>query len=64
MGLAETHRQTIHASCSYSLDDIVWNARFADVLRLRDDGVREIDYTNFHEVVPIPAPHAADRPGA
>lgn len=64
MGLDETHGQTIHASCSYSLDDIVWNARFADVLRLRDDGVREIDYTNFHEVVPIPAPHAADRPGA
>lgn len=50
-GLDETMGQTIHARYRYGLDDIVWNARFADVFELQADGKRVLNYTHFHEVV-------------
>lgn len=50
-GLDETTGQTIHTRYTYALDDIVWNARFADILTLTDDGTRELDYSKFHEIV-------------
>lgn len=53
-GLDETTMQTIAARWRYSLDDIVLNHRFADVLRVHDDGTRIIDYDRFHELIPIP----------
>jgi inward rectifier potassium channel len=43
--------KTIHARYRYALDDIVWNARFADVLTVLEDGTRQVDYQRFHEVV-------------
>jgi inward rectifier potassium channel len=43
---------TIHARHRYALGDIVWNARFHDVLSFRPDGTRVIDYRHFHEVLP------------
>jgi inward rectifier potassium channel len=49
-GLDETIGQTIHARHTYKLDDIVYNARFADVLTIEDDGTRTIDYAGFHDV--------------
>ncbi len=49
-GLDATMGQTIHASTRYALDDIVWNARYADVLITKGD-LRQIDYTHFHELV-------------
>jgi inward rectifier potassium channel len=52
-GFDETIMQSIHARYAYSLDDIVPNARFADILTVRPDGTRVLDYTRFHEVVPI-----------
>lgn len=50
-GLDETLMQTIVARYRYQLDDIVPNARFADILLIRDDGVRVIDYDKFHDIV-------------
>ena len=55
-GLDEAMGQ-IHAQHSYRLDTIVTNVRFVDVLNLRPDGVREIDYRQFHDVVPLAAEH-------
>ncbi|HEY4395117.1 MAG TPA: ion channel [Polyangia bacterium] len=52
-GLDETIGQTIHVRKQYVLDDIVANARFADVLSTHPDGRRVIDYRKFHDVVPI-----------
>jgi len=52
LGLDELFAQTIHARHRYGADDIVWNARLADILFR--DGRREIDYTHFHDVVPLP----------
>ncbi len=49
-GVDETRAQTIHARVRYSLDDIVPNARFADILRVEPDGSRIIDYDRFHDI--------------
>lgn len=49
-GLDETLGQQIHARYTYRLDDIVYNARFVDVVSVRSDGVRHIDYAGFHDV--------------
>lgn len=50
-GLDETLGQQIHARHVYSIDDIVWGAHFSNVLTMLPDGRREIDYTEFHEIV-------------
>jgi inward rectifier potassium channel len=49
-GLDETIGQPIHARHRYGLEDIVWNARYADVLTIEADGTRTIDYATFHDV--------------
>jgi inward rectifier potassium channel len=49
-GLDETIGQAIHARHRYSPDDIVWNARHADVLTIEPDGTRTLDYAAFHDV--------------
>lgn len=54
-GLDETLAQTIHTRYRYRLDDIVENARFADILRLAGDE-RVIDFDKFHDIVMIPEP--------
>ena len=50
----ETIGQSVHTRCQYTLDDIVYNARFADIISSDPDGTRQIDYTKFHEVIPLP----------
>ena len=50
-GLDETIGQVIHVRRQYELDDVVPNARFADVLSSHPDGSRIIDYRKFHDVV-------------
>ncbi|MGA7621173.1 ion channel [Candidatus Binatus sp.] len=49
-GLDETFSQTIHARHTYELGEIMWGARFADVLILDPDGSRSIDYSHFDDV--------------
>jgi inward rectifier potassium channel len=49
-GLDETIAQVIHARYRYGVGDIVPNARFVDVLVLRDDGTRVIDFDKFHDI--------------
>jgi inward rectifier potassium channel len=60
-GLDETVSQMIHARHSYGLEEIIWGARFADVLTLHPDGSRSIDYTRFDDVemlTPLTREHA------
>jgi inward rectifier potassium channel len=52
-GIDSTFAQSIYARHSYVADEILWNRRFADVLRQLDDGTRVIDYRRFHEVIEI-----------
>ncbi len=47
-GVDQTISTRIHASHTYSLDDIVDGARFVDILSRRADGVQVINYRNFH----------------
>ena len=58
MGFDETIGQTIHARTDYALSDIVAGARFADVLGSDARGRFQIDYSKFHDVVPVPVPSA------
>ncbi len=49
-GIDDTYVQTIHARTSYLPDEIVWQARLADIFTVDDKGRRAIDYNRFHEV--------------
>lgn len=50
-GLDESFGQTVHARHSYAADEIVWGARFVDILSRAPDGRRQVNYTHFHDVV-------------
>jgi len=51
-GIDESFSQTVNARHSYTTDEIVWGARFVDILSRLPDGRRRVDYTHFHDVVP------------
>jgi inward rectifier potassium channel len=51
-GLDETMMQIVHSRRSYSMQEVAWNARFADVIGTLPDGRQGVDYTKFHDVVP------------
>jgi inward rectifier potassium channel len=57
-GLDETFAQTVHSRYSYQPGDLVWHARFADILHTGEDGRSHVDYTYFHDVKPLEAPRA------
>ncbi|HYQ82386.1 MAG TPA: potassium transporter, partial [Anaeromyxobacteraceae bacterium] len=54
-GYDESLAQTVYARHAYRADQVVWGARFSDVLVRLPDGGRAIDYRRFHEVAPIDA---------
>jgi inward rectifier potassium channel len=51
-GLDATFASTIHARHIYHSDDVVFGARFADVLSNAPNGRLVLDYRKFHDVVP------------
>ncbi len=51
-GFDETLGQTVHSRYGYEFGEVVWGARFADVITVEADGTRVIDYRRFHDVVP------------
>ncbi|MEY3867395.1 MAG: hypothetical protein RLZZ338_1286 [Cyanobacteriota bacterium] len=52
-GLDETVSQTIHARHSFIADEILWNYKFVDILSTTPDGRGMINYTRFHDVIPL-----------
>lgn len=52
-GIDETLSQTIHARHFYAHADVVWNARFADMISRLPDGKRAIDFAKLHEYEPL-----------
>jgi len=53
-GFDETFSQTVHARSSYLAEEIVWNARFADIFnRPADDGLLTIDVRKLHSIEPV-----------
>jgi len=51
VGLDDGLAQTIHARHTYRGENVVWNARLADVLSTDEQGRGVVDYTRFHDVV-------------
>jgi inward rectifier potassium channel len=51
VGLDSTLSQTVHARHTYTAADIVWGARFADVVSRLPAGGRRVDLARFHDVV-------------
>jgi inward rectifier potassium channel len=52
-GIDETVAQTVHARHLYFVRQILWNYQFADIFSKTAQGQRVIDYTHFHDVVPL-----------
>jgi inward rectifier potassium channel len=55
VGLDDTSMQPVHASHRYFANQIVWNARLADVLSEGEDGALVLDLRLFHQVEPVAA---------
>ncbi len=51
-GTDDTSLQPVHARRRYTMKDILWGSRLADVLRERPDGRLELDVRKFNDVVP------------
>ena len=62
IGLDDAFNQTIHARHAWSLDEIVWNARFVDIMGALPDGRQGVDYRHFHDVVPLGGQSVPGRP--
>ncbi|HEU4383155.1 MAG TPA: ion channel [Anaeromyxobacteraceae bacterium] len=69
-GYDESLAQTVYARHVYTPDQVVWGARFRDIMVFLPDGLRAIDYRRFHDVVPLgagdgnaPAPGPERTPG-
>ena len=52
-GIDETVSQTIYARHTFVAHEILWNVRFVDIVSRSKDGERSIDYTRFHDVMPV-----------
>jgi len=62
-GFDESLSQSVHARHGYGPSDLVWGARFEDILGQLPDGRQAIDYRKFHDVVPLePAREPAREP--
>ncbi len=55
-GFDEIFAQTVHARHVYRAPDVVWEARFVDILSFGPDGARDVDRTRFHDVVRTTVP--------
>jgi inward rectifier potassium channel len=67
-GFDEALVKTLHARHVYPASRIRWNARFREIVRLKEDGRRVIDYRKFHKTAPVedgpaPAERGAKRRG-
>ncbi len=52
-GMDDTVAQNIHTRYIYSIEQIVWDARFVNVMFADDNGQRYVDYSHFHDVLPL-----------
>jgi inward rectifier potassium channel len=62
VGLDDAFNQTIHSRHAWAMDEIVWNAQFADIMGTLPDGRQGVNYLRFHEVVPLDGHVAAPGP--
>jgi inward rectifier potassium channel len=51
VGFDEAFAQTVHARHTYTMDAVLYDAAFVDVIRRDERGRRIVDYGRFHDVV-------------
>lgn len=49
-GVDDTFKQHIHAKHSYTADNIIENKDFEDMLFIKDDGTRQINFNNLNKI--------------
>ncbi|WP_460878208.1 ion channel [Rhodanobacter koreensis] len=54
-GIDETTSQSMLARQRWNHQDLRWNHRYTDLVRVDDAGINIIDYSVFHEVLPLDA---------
>jgi inward rectifier potassium channel len=54
-GTDEASAQFVHARFSYRPADLIWNARFVDIIDTLPDGRRAVNYHRFHDHLPLAA---------
>jgi len=52
-GTDETFNQTVHGRFAYTGGEILWHRRLADIVQRTPDGHRVVDYTRFHDTLPV-----------
>src|SRR5271168_3121649 len=57
-GTDENTGQVLMARAEYSSADIRWNSTFRDILEEDEDGTLHLDYSKFHDVIPLEEPDA------
>jgi inward rectifier potassium channel len=53
VGIEEASAQMVHSRYAWKAGSILFDHRFADVLVTTPDGRRALDYSRFHDVVPV-----------
>ena len=54
-GIDETLSEPVHARHAYSHQEVIWNARFVDMMLKQPDGSRAIDFSKLHDIEELPA---------
>ena len=51
VGIDEIFAQTVHARHNYAAAEILWGAKFVEIMLRSPDGRLRVDYARFHDVV-------------
>jgi inward rectifier potassium channel len=52
-GVDDRYAQRVHARHSYAADEVIWGARFEDILSVNEQGRRVVDYRRFHDIADV-----------
>ena len=45
---------SVYAGREYAAEDLVFDGRFVDIMRMTPEGEREVDLTRFHDIEQMP----------
>nr|WP_281384620.1 ion channel [Nitrospirillum iridis] len=51
-GTDENYSQKVYGRKTYDVDDMLWGQRFVDIIKIREDGYRLLDFSGFHDTEP------------
>jgi inward rectifier potassium channel len=54
-GIDDRLAATVHTRYAYNPEDLVFDRRFVDIIKRDADGVRYLDFEDFHKIEPLPA---------